>query len=215
MADKDDDDVDDVDKDEPEDEYEAPDKETWTSTTAALTKANAEAKKWRMRAQGKDEKWTVPGFKRDTPPEDDEEDEEDDAKAKSKPARRRQPRVDEEKIRREAEEAAMAKAKPGLVRTAAKDAFKAAGLILPEKGSHDTAFARVTRLINLDDVDVDDDGEVTGLDDQVKAIKRDYPELFTRRGASRVNAGAGSSKDGAGDKVDSSANKLAALINGG
>jgi hypothetical protein len=33
-------------------------------------------------------------------------------------------------------------------------------------------------MIDLDEVDVDDDGDVVGLDDQVDSIKEDYPELF-------------------------------------
>lgn len=191
-----------------DEEYEAPDRDTWNSTTAALTKANNEAKKWRLRAQGKDEKWSVPGWQKAQQDEDPEDDE-----TGKKPAKR-QPKVNEEAIRREAEEAAMAKAKPGLVRAAAKDALRAAGLIVPDKNA-DGAFSRAYRLFDLDAIDVDEDGSVSGVEDQVKAVKRDYPELFAKRGASRVNAGAGSTRDDAGQKPASSASKLAAMITGG
>lgn len=189
-----------------EDEYEPPDKDSWERTTASLKKANDEAKKWRLRAQGKDDKWAVPGWKKDAPPEDDPEDDD------KPPARRRQPRVNEDQIRREAEEAALAKAKPGLVRAAARDAFKAAGLILPEKGSADAAIARATRLLDMDAVEVDEDGTVSGIDQAVKDVRRDYPELFTPRGPRRVNAGAGSNGDGPGPKEETSANKLAKAL---
>jgi hypothetical protein len=162
-----------------------------------------------MRAQGKDEKWTVPGWQK----AQDEETEEDEEPAKAKT--RRPPKVNEEQIRREAEEAALAKAKPGLVKAAAKDAFRTAGLLLPEKGDPSGALARAFRLLDMDALDVDDDGDVTGIDEAVKAVKREYPELFARKGARAVNAGAGSSSDGAGGTTRTSANKLAAIIQGG
>ena len=199
----------DDDHEETEEEYEAPDAETWTSTTAALSKANNEAKKWRLRAQGKDEKWSVPGWQK----AQDEEADEDGEPAK-KPARR-QPKVNEEAIRREAEEAALARAKPGLVKAAAKDAFRSAGLLFPEKGDGAGALARALRLIDMDAVDVDDDGDVTGIDDAVKAVKREYPELFARKGARAVNAGAGSNSDGAGAPTKTSADRLAAMLGQG
>jgi len=203
-----DDTIEDVDDtEETEEEFEAPDKETWSKTTEALSKANNEAKKWRLRAQGKDEKWSVPGWQKAVP-----EDTEDDDQAK-KPVRR-QPKVNEEQIRREAEEAALAKAKPGLVKAAAKDAFKAAGLLLPDKGDGSSAINRAFKLLDMDSVDVDDDGDVTGIDDAIKAVKREYPELFARKGARAVNAGAGSSSDGAGGQTKTSASRLAAFITG-
>ncbi len=195
---------------EDEEEYEAPDKETWSKTTESLSKANAEAKKWRLRAQGKDPKW-----KPAPPPADDEDDEDDEDKATKKPARRAG-RKSEEQIRREAEEAALAKAKPGLVKAAAKDALKDAGLIVPAKNG-DAAYQRAIRLLDMAEIDVDEDGEVSGVADQVRAVKRDYPELFQARGGKRVNAGAGSGKgdDDKGDKGPTSADKLAALLTGG
>jgi hypothetical protein len=194
---------------EEQEEFEAPDQATWSRTTEALSKANAEAKKWRLRAQGKDEKWAVPGW---TKPPADEDTEEDDKPA-AKP--RRQPRVDVDAVRREAEEAALTRAKPGLVRSAAKDALKDAGLILPEKGSADSAYQRAFRLFDMDAIFVDEDGTVTGVEDQIKAVRRDYPELFAKRGGARVNAGAGSTAaDGAGGKTPSSSDKLAAMLLG-
>lgn len=212
MADDDKTDVDDkTDIDETEDDYEAPDAATWSKTTEALTKANNEAKKWRLRAQGKDEKWAVPGWSKAQ--EDTDDDEGDDAKAKTT-TRRRQPKVDVDQVRREAEEAALAKAKPGLVRGAARDALRTAGLIVPEKNA-DGAFSRAIRLLDMDEIEVDEDGSVSGVEDQVKAVKRDYPELFKAKGARVINAGAGSDKDGAGVKADSSASKLAAMLGGG
>lgn len=203
-----DDNTTDVDTDDTEEEYEAPDAETWGKTTEALTKANNEAKKWRLRAQGKDEKWAVPGWQKAKAEEDD--DTEDD-----KPKPKRQPKVDVDAVRRETEEAARAKLKPGLVKSAARDALRTAGLILPEKGDGASAYQRAIRLLDMDEIEVDDDGDVSGVEEQVKAVKRDYPELFARRGAKAVNAGAGSSGDGAGKTTQTSADRLASLLGGG
>jgi hypothetical protein len=198
---QDEDDTGSDDEDETEEEYEAPDKDTWGKTTEALSKANNEAKKWRLRAQGKDPKWTP------APPAKDDETEDKPAGPKPKP-------VNVEQIRREAEEAALAKAKPGLVRSAAKDALRDAGLVVPTGAKSEAALARAFRLIDLEEVDVDEDGMVSGLEDQVRAVKRDYPELFAKRGGRNVDAGAGSSGD-PGKKVETSASKLAALVRGG
>jgi hypothetical protein len=195
-------------EDTEDEEFEAPDQETWTKTTEALNKANNEAKKWRLRAQGKDEKWTVPGHVKEAPADDDDDDE-----GKKPPTKRRQPRINEDQVRREAEEATLARAKPGLVSSAARDALRAAGLILPDKGA-DAAYKRAIRLLDMDEIEVDEDFTVSGVEDQVKQVKRDYPELFAKRGARTVNAGAGSDKDGAGEAKESSSNKLAALILG-
>jgi hypothetical protein len=188
-------------EDETEEEYEAPDQGTWTKTTEALTKANNEAKKWRLRAQGKDPKWTP------APPAKDDDTEDKPAGPKPKP-------VNVDAIRREAEEAALAKAKPGLVRSAARDALRDAGLVVPTGAKSEAALARAFRLIDLEEVDVDEDGTVSGLEDQVRAVKRDYPELFAKRGGRNVDAGAGSNGD-PGKKSETSASKLAALVRGG
>lgn len=37
---------------------------------------------------------------------------------------------------------------------------------------------RILKYINLEGVDFDDDGNVTGLDDKVSEVKTDFPELF-------------------------------------
>lgn len=79
------------------------------------------------------------------------------------------------KAAREQAEAAERRYKPIAVRAAAKAAFLESGLqgVTPERVS------KLTRLLDLDSIDVNDDGDVSGLDEQVAAIKADYPELFT------------------------------------
>lgn len=82
---------------------------------------------------------------------------------------------DAEKAAHEQAEAAERKFKPLAVRSAAKAAFLEAGL----QGSTPERVAKLVRMLDLDSIAIDDDGDVRGLDEQVKSIKADYPELFT------------------------------------
>ena len=54
---------------------------------------------------------------------------------------------------------------------AARSALTAAGL----QGKPD----RLVSVLNLDAIDVDDDGKVTGLDKEIAQLRADYPALFT------------------------------------
>lgn len=111
--------------------------------------------------------------------------------------------------------AAEAKYKPLVVKAAARAAFVEAGLVL-QTGKADTAMARAIRLLDLDDIDLTDDGAAEGLAEQVAEIKADFPELFA---AKPVRSGArvdGADKGAGGNgKPKSSADRIAALINGG
>lgn len=66
------------------------------------------------------------------------------------------------------------KYRPVLVKQAAKAALLEAGLVDPTP----ERVKKVLRLIDTEGVDVDDDGDVFGLDDQIQELKTDYPELF-------------------------------------
>lgn len=79
------------------------------------------------------------------------------------------------KAAREQAEAAEKRYKPIAVRAAAKAAFLESGL----QGGSPDRVAKLVRMLDLDAIIVDEDGDVSGLDDQVSAIKKDYPELFT------------------------------------
>jgi hypothetical protein len=37
---------------------------------------------------------------------------------------------------------------------------------------------RLIRLMDLDEIDIDDEGDVSGLDEEIDRLKADYPELF-------------------------------------
>lgn len=81
--------------------------------------------------------------------------------------------------REEAQEAARAGLMPTLIRTAAEAKLERAGLTLPEDpGERAAKLRRVMKLVDTEAVDVDDQGDLLGLDDAVDALKADYPELF-------------------------------------
>jgi hypothetical protein len=65
------------------------------------------------------------------------------------------------------------------------------------------------KLLDLDEVEVDEDGEVTGLTDQLDDIKREWPEFFKRtRSANPSNGAGGSGQNGVtAAKVDAADKK--------
>jgi hypothetical protein len=97
--------------------------------------------------------------------------------------------------------------KPIVVRQAAKAAFVEAGVST-------SAMKRVLRMLDMDEIDIDDEGEVDGLDEQIADIKDELPELFgaQRRPAKSVDGG---NKGSGGGKAKSSASLLAARMTGG
>jgi hypothetical protein len=79
--------------------------------------------------------------------------------------------------------------KPRLIKTAAKLAFAEAGAKNP---------ARLIKMLDVNDLEVDDDGDVDGLEDQIDSLKDEFPELFNqpaeerpRKRPGRVDAGTG------------------------
>ncbi|MCD2156024.1 phage scaffolding protein [Rhodococcus cerastii] len=48
---------------------------------------------------------------------------------------------------------------------------------------------KITKLLDLGQIELDDDGNVTGLDEQIESVKSEFPELFeTKRSAPKVDA---------------------------
>lgn len=142
---------------DPEPEPEVPSAAEWRRTQLALARANDEAKRHRLEAKrlaGEAAKAAKEG--------------EDAAATALREAR--------EEATREAE----GRYKPLVVRSEASAALVAAGAAVTDKDGKVAAdrLARLLRLVNLDEVDVSDDGVISGLDDQVASIKADYPELF-------------------------------------
>jgi hypothetical protein len=65
------------------------------------------------------------------------------------------------------------KRKASRSRSWAKLALKEAGL----QGTPD----KLLKLIDTDDIEVDEDGEVDGLTEQIDELKKDFPELFAKK----------------------------------
>lgn len=67
---------------------------------------------------------------------------------------------------------------------------------LAEAGWNGQRLNSLMKLIDLDDVDIDD-GEITGLSEQIDAIKAEWPEFFKRtRSATSSNGSGGSGQNG-------------------
>ena len=113
---------------------------------------------------------------------------------------------DQEKALREARESEASRHQGAIARMAFRTALIDAGLT--------TGHARLVKMLDLADVEVevDDDGEVevTGLDDQVKDLKKDFPELFSKKSGVGGKGDAGNKVDNAGGEKKSTAEKLAA-----
>lgn len=63
---------------------------------------------------------------------------------------------------------------------------------LSEAGWNGTRLDSLMKLLDLDDVDIDD-GEITGLSEQIDDLKRDWPEFFKRQRSANSSNGAGGS----------------------
>lgn len=125
-----------------------------------------------------------------------------------------------EKARQDAEREAEEKYLPRIKRSAAKSALIGAGLADADKA--DVVKAAV-RLIDLDELDVDEDGDVEGLEEAVAELKRKFPGMFTKtRTKGKVSTGdrgsgsSGSGNGSTGPKKDgrNSARKLAEVLKG-
>lgn len=93
------------------------------------------------------------------------------------------------------------KLKPALAAVAVEAALAKSGW-----SGKDETLPRLMKMIDMDEIDVDDDGKVVGIADQIADIKRDIPEWFRsgqkpagekRGGASEVDAGDKKTKSGA------------------
>lgn len=113
---------------------------------------------------------------------------------------------DDDKVKREAAEAAAAeteaKYKKALVNASAKAMLAEAGL----KGKPD----RFIKMLDLAEIEVDDDGDIVGLDDQIDSIKTDFPEVFDAK-TRAAGKGDPAPKGGAAGKKMSSAERIAQL----
>lgn len=115
----------------------------------------------------------------------------------------------ETKVREATEKAAAAernKYKPALVMTGARAALLAAK---PKKGKD--GIPRLIKLMDLDEIEVGDDLELIGVEDEVERLQAEFPELFgeetpagdkddEEKPPARRRAPSSKSQDGAGKK---------------
>lgn len=102
--------------------------------------------------------------------------------------------VDLDEIRDAARREGEKKGLDRVKRAEAKTALIAAGVSRERVG-------RFVGMLNLDDIDVDDDGEIDedALDEAIEALKEDVPEAFARTRKRRGSVSGGSDRNGEGD----------------
>lgn len=184
--------LDDADDDTPDDgkgKYVPPSRAEWLKVQASLTKANAQAKQ-RREALADREKKLQELQDKDAEREADAERRAllDGARPKKKAAEggggapapvlpdgvltKAQVRQQMAQATREAEERTASKFRGIAVNQAARAALASSGV-------QTSNVSRLVRLLDLDEVQIDDDGEIVeGLDEQIEALKADLPQLF-------------------------------------
>ncbi|MEV0220888.1 hypothetical protein [Streptomyces sp. NPDC050704] len=172
---------------EPEDDWTPPTREEWETHQAKLKTASGEAAARRkfLRANGIDPK-TGQKVNQDLDPE---------PAADPEPGKDDQPRgLTQAEVQRAVDKAVTETQLKGTrqMRTFTVGFNKA----LSEAGWNGTRLDSLMKLLDLDDVDIDD-GEITGLSDQIDAIKSEWPEFFRRnRSANPSNGTGGSGQNG-------------------
>lgn len=184
-------------KDDPkpgDDDYEPPSKTEWARTQAALKKANEDAKRHRLRNKELEDK-------------------------------ARGDETEHEKALREAREEGEKRYRAPLVRTAARSALVEAGALafLQDEKEPDSQAARdkgesrlsrLLKLVDMDGLDVGDDGSASGLDGAIDDLRRDYPELFSAPARKPKVRPTGAPRPAAPEKPKSTAEQHAARLLG-
>lgn len=178
-------------EEQPEDQYAPPSKEEWVRTQAALRRANKEAadrRKW-LDKHGIDPR---NGTRYDADEDEDTEDEQPapKPKAKKKPddgddgeIRITQADLDRLDRQRRSEGKRAAAREATLTRALAKKGI-AAGL--QEAGWNGKGASLIERMIDVSELEIDDEGEIIGLADQIADVKTEMPEWFKRPRATRA-----------------------------
>ena len=191
-GDDDDDDDDDDDSDD-EDTFVPPTKEQWEKLVAEKKKADSESaqRKRLLRERGFNPK---DGSPLKTTPKlsalsDDDDDDSDDTNTKTSTTNTVKRTVDnsedakdlQKRLQREMERNLLDQEKE--VRDEERNRSRALMTAIPEalntEGWNGKAMPRILKLLDLDSLEVDEDG-VTGLEDQITELKADFPEFFKR-----------------------------------
>lgn len=136
---------------------------------------NAEAKKWRLRAQGRDPKWK---------PEQGGTGEHGTKLPENASADQIRAAV-----RKEVEAEFQANASDSDLRSNVAVALSGVLALSDEQIASPAkarrAVQRVVNMINLKNLHLEDDGEISGLDDELAELRKDYPGMFKSGGTKR------------------------------
>ncbi|MGW5175897.1 hypothetical protein ACWERY_16235 [Streptomyces sp. NPDC004082] len=182
-------------KDDPEPgDFKPPSETEWKKTQAALKKANDDAKRHRLRNKELEDK-------------------------------ARGDETEHEKALREAREEGEKRYRTPLVRTAVRGALVEAGALAFLQDERDpksqeattkgeSRLARLMKLVDLDALDVDEDGSVSGLESAVDDVIKDFPDLFATAPRKAKARPTGAPKPAAVEKPKSTAEIHAAKLLG-
>lgn len=156
---------------EPVDDWTPPTRDEWEKLVEDKRKADGEsaARRRYLRQHGIDPKT---GAKLQPDPEP--EPEPDEPAAKDEQPRGASKADVERAVRKAAAEAELR----GLRKT--KTLVVGFNEALSEAGWNGTRLGSLMKLVDLDDVEIDNDGEIIGLAEQIASIKSEWPELFKR-----------------------------------
>jgi len=124
-------------------------------------------------------------------------------------------REDFEAMQEETRAAARAELMPALIRTSARGTLESLGMVFPKEP--EAAKAKLTRVLKLadtEDLELDDDGEVAGLEHVLRQVKKIAPELFRGKTPPRVGNAAGNGRPNSKPKTATEL-QAAALFGGG
>lgn len=185
-----------VETDDPADDWTPPTREEYEKLLADKSKASAEAanrRKW-MRAAGLDPKTgqkLQPDEPTDEPASRPQQDPSGDEPRGLSPA----------EVKRQVDRATAEAELRG--RRQSRALVTGVNTALATAGWNGQRLGSLMKLIDLDDVEIDQDGSITGLDEQIADIKTEWPEFFKRQRTVPSTNGAGSGQNGApAAKVD-------------
>lgn len=174
---------------EPGDDWQPPTREEWEQHQASLKRASAEAanrRKW-MRAAGLDPK-TGKKLEPDPEPEPVTPPKPQDPNAAPPPG------MSEADVKRLMDKAV---AETQLKGVRQMRAFTVGfNEELAKAGWNGARLGHLMKLLDLDGIDIDDDGEITGLAEQIEELKTDWPEFFKRNRSTTAKPGASSGQNG-------------------
>jgi len=158
------------------------------------TRNAREAEKWRLRAQGKN------GKKDDTDTDGDKD---------------KFTKDDVDDLTERTKEATRAELMPAIIRSQGRSVLESLGMAFPKDAKDaKAALTRTLKLANVDDLELNEDGEVEGLEHELREVKRLYPQLF-RGGRVRTPGNAGGGRRSAEKPRSATELQAASLFGGG